>query len=682
MSQFPGPKHRPVGWLSPKRVVGGLAVVAALGVAAVGQLAGAGVDDVDLVGLTAGIAVPFTVLGALVLYNVPGHWVARTMLGAGLTAAVNLLALSWTELTPAAWLAQWTWWPSLGLVFMSLLLFPTGRLPSGRWRVVAVVIGLGTLTAALLMAAVAVDQPRFLTDYGSPRAAWADRVVVAARVVVLVTIAGFLAAVLSLAARWRRAPLTVRRQLACMVPAAILVLLGIALDAYGLPGGWALISTSVPLGMSVAILRYRLYDVDLIVNRTIVWLLLTALVVLIVATIVTILSDVLFSLAEDQAAFVATGLVAATFEPLHRKVQLSVDHLIYGDRDDPYRVIARLGEVLRRTVDPGTVMPLVTETIASSLHVPYVAIDLRERGGLVTAAQHGRPVNVTESFEMVAHGEPVGEMIVGRRSEGGRFSRKECELLQDVAVQAGLAAEATQLNRDLQISRERLVAGREEERRRLRRDLHDGLGPAFAGMTMQARAALREAPRGGRVDHILTDLITDLESCSAEVRQLVDELRPPALDRGLEAAILAECARFDRDPLTIECHVDGDLSGLSAAVEVAAFRIVAEALTNVWRHSGARTCTVTVRRDRRLYIEVTDDGSGLPADVRPGVGLGSMRERAAELGGTCTIGLAPGGGTTVRLELPLGTARGSEVASQPVPVVASSDPHTYGRGMQ
>ena len=174
---------------------------------------------------------------------------------------------------------------------------------------------------------------------------------------------------------------------------------------------------------------------------------------------------------------------------------------------------------------------------------------------------------------------------------------------------------------------------------------------------MQLRAALRLLPGDGRAAVILDALTADLTSCTAEVRQLVDELRPPALDRGLEAAVRAECRRFDADALLVRCEVKGSLDELPAAVEVAAFRIVAEALTNVARHSRATTCHVVIHRNGALRVEVVDDGIGIALSACAGVGLHSMRERAAELGGDCAIGPAPGGGTSVRLELPLGPAR-------------------------
>jgi two-component system NarL family sensor kinase len=627
--------------------------VALVGFVVTGQILGTGERTVEKVGLAAGIAVPFTVLGGLVLASKPRHVVGRLMVAAGLVAVVYLVALSWATLLPLAWLGRWLWWPSLGLVLLGLLFFPDGRLPSRRWRPVAAVVVAGTVAGTVLLAVAAVDHLRTGTTVGGQPAPWAGRVITVFVIVAAATLAGSLGILAALGIRWRGADSDTRRQLMCLLPAGLLFLLGLVFDIYGFGGGWAVAAGAVPVGMAVAILRYRLYDVDLIVNRTIVWLLMTTLVVLAVAGFVWILTDVVAALTQGRAALLATGLMVVAFHPLHARVQHGVDHLLYGDRDDPYLVLERLGEVLPGTVDPTRVMPLVTGTIARSLHVPYVAVELDERDGPALAAEHGRPVARTESFDMVSHGMRIGRLLVGRRSSGSAFTRHECRLLRDVALQAAVAAEATRMNRELQASRERLVATREEERRRLRRDLHDGLGPTLAGMSMQLRAAQRALPRDGRVADILAALAGDLQSCTAEVRRLVDALRPPALDRGLESALRAECDRFAAGPLSVRCEIDGELEGLPAAVDVVALRVVAEALTNVARHSHAGSCRVAVHRDGVLRVEIVDDGVGIAGFDESGVGLISMRERAAELGGTCTVGAAPDGGTAVSLALPL-----------------------------
>ena len=639
----------------PNQLAAAAAVIIVF-VVVVGQLTGMGVGQ-GFLGLSAGIAVPFTILGVLVLMSTPRHPVGLLMTAAGLTATASLVGFSWTRFAPLAWLGQWTWYVSLGLITLAILLFPDGRLPSPRWRLVAAVIVIGTTTGMVGLAGALLIEPTLLIELSPqvhPDAQLLARIGFLGGLLVFV---GCLAALISLCARWRRADPDTRRQLMCLLPAGVVFLLGLILEWYGVNGAWALTAGAVPLGMAVAILRYRLYDVDLVVNRTIVWFLMTALVVVGFVAIVKILSDAVLPISRDSATLLATGVVAVTFEPLHRRVQRGVNRLLYGDRDDPYLIVARLGEVLGRTVDPTAVMPLVTGTIAQSLQVPYVAVELQERDGPVLFAEHGRPVPMTESFDMVSHGERIGRLLVGRRSTGDHFSRHECRLLRNIALQAAVAAEATRLNRDLQMSRERLVMAREEERRRLRRDLHDGLGPSLAGMSMQVRAARRLLPQDSRAAEILTALATDLSSCTTEVRQLVDELRPPVLDRGLEAALRGECRRFAAGGLSVTCEVEGSLEGLPAAVEVAAFRIVAEALTNVVRHSRAKHCHVTIRRAGVLRVEIADDGIGITPSARAGVGLNSMRERAAELGGECTIGPAPGGGTAVRLELVLEQAR-------------------------
>jgi signal transduction histidine kinase len=228
----------------------------------------------------------------------------------------------------------------------------------------------------------------------------------------------------------------------------------------------------------------------------------------------------------------------------------------------------------------------------------------------------------------------------------------------------------------LQASRERLVTAREEERRRLRRDLHDGLGPALAIQSLKVGAARsllgRQLPGlDGTAAHdvlgadaMLAELEQEIAATLADVRRLVYDLRPPTLDElGLVAAIREAAARYMRaapasgpqpDGLTIHVEAPEVLPPLPAAVEVAAFRITQEALTNVVHHARAHTCRISLRLEDDLWLEVEDDGQGLPLEPgRTGLGLASMRERAAELGGACQIEAGPGGGTRVTAHLPL-----------------------------
>ncbi len=246
-------------------------------------------------------------------------------------------------------------------------------------------------------------------------------------------------------------------------------------------------------------------------------------------------------------------------------------------------------------------------------------------------------------------------MLVAPRAPGESFTPSERRLLEEIAVQAGVAAHAVRLTADLQRSRERLITAREEERRRLRRDLHDGLGPQLASLTLTLAAA-RELLRhdANAADRLLQELATHAQAAIADIRRVVYDLRPQALDDlGLVLALREQATHCSQAGLQITIVSPDQLPPLPAAVEVATYRIVQEALTNVVRHAQARTCTVCLALGDALEVEISDDGVGLPPAGRAGVGLTSMRERTAELGGTYWIDSVPGEGTRIRARLPL-----------------------------
>ena len=358
-------------------------------------------------------------------------------------------------------------------------------------------------------------------------------------------------------------------------------------------------------------------------------------------------------------SLVATGVAAVLFQPLRQRLQRGVNRLLYGERDDPYAVLARLGRRLEATLTPDAVLPTIVQTVREALRLPYVALRLAAEPAddPPAAAAAGAPARATLRLPLVYQHEPVGELLLAPRGPGAPFSPTDRRLLDDLSRQAGVAVHAVRLTAALRRSRARLVAAREEERRRLRRDLHDGLGPALAGMTLQTDAARDlSATDPARADALLADLTEQLQAATADVRRLVDALRPPALDElGLVGALRAQAARHELGRTRITVVAPGALPPLPAAVEVAAYRIAQEALTNVLRHAAAPRAVVALRYDAPaacLTVEVTDDGRGLPPDLRPGVGLASMRERAEELGGRCAVGALPAGGTRVRAELP------------------------------
>jgi signal transduction histidine kinase len=422
----------------------------------------------------------------------------------------------------------------------------------------------------------------------------------------------------------------------------------------------------IPLSIGIAILRYRLFDIDIVINRTLVYGALTISVVGIYVLVVGYLSA-LFRAAGGQGQFaisvLATGLVALLFQPLRTRLQRGINRLMYGERDDPYAVLSRLGQRLEATLAPEAVLPTIVETVKESLKLPYTAITLKQDDEFVVAAASGTPTNEVLRLPLVYQGEMVGQLLLGPRTPGESFSSADRRLLDDLAREAGVAVHAVRLTSnlqrmtaDLQRSRESLVTTREEERRRLRRDLHDGLGPTLASLVQTldtARTLITRDPDAAGI--LLSDIKGQLKTTITDIRRLVYALRPPALDElGLVMAISEHIARFNQpDGLQVSIDAPRHLPSLPAAVEVAAYHIALEALTNVARHANAQTCRIGLSLDNGLIIEIIDDGDGLPADRHAGVGLTSMRERAAELGGEFRIEPATRHGTRVWARLPL-----------------------------
>ncbi|WP_157506262.1 sensor histidine kinase [Ktedonobacter racemifer] len=282
----------------------------------------------------------------------------------------------------------------------------------------------------------------------------------------------------------------------------------------------------------------------------------------------------------------------------------------------------------------------------------------------MTTASYGELREKPLSLSLTYQSEQIGELTLAPRGSAEPFSTADRQLLNDLARQAGIAAHAIRLTTDLQLltgdlqqSRTQLVMAREEERRRLRRDLHYGLGPALATITLQAEAA-RDAlsTEPDQAVFLLESLVNQAQTAISDIRRLVYDLRPPALDDlGLIAAVRAQIMHYEYTGLRVTIDAPSRLPELSAAVEVAAYRIIQEALTNVMRHAGARSCLIQLDCDDALNLAIRDDGRGLPAEPSLGVGIRSMRERAAELGGSCSVENVPSGGTCVDVVLPLGT---------------------------
>lgn len=426
--------------------------------------------------------------------------------------------------------------------------------------------------------------------------------------------------------------------------------------------GWWLSLNILPVTLAVSVLRYRLWDIDIFINRTLVYGLLTACVIAIYALMVGAMGLLFQTQVDWLVALVATIVVAILFQPLRERLQRAVNRLIYGERDEPFEVLARLGQRLEISLSAEAALTTLVETVAQTLKLPYVALAALPETELENAVAYGRPTPHTIAFPLLHQNETVGQLLVAPRTPDEPFNEAETRLLRTIARQAGTALHNVRLTADLQRSRRDLVTAREEERRRLRRDLHDGLGPTLAAHLLKigsARELLAHDPQ--TTAQLLTQLEDGLEGTLEEIRRLVYDLRPPVLDQlGLVGAVQACAAEHERPSANGEKRpavtviAPDPLPTLPAAVEVAAYRIAQEALHNVFRHAQASQCAVTLRpQNGALWLEVRDNGRGLPPNGRSGVGLQSMKERAAELNGRCVVESLSAGGTRVAAELPL-----------------------------
>jgi signal transduction histidine kinase len=483
---------------------------------------------------------------------------------------------------------------------------------------------------------------------------------------ILPTIITFAAGPVILAVRWRRAGAQERQLLRAFawvlgfivaVDVVIWVIPELLRAPVLIPWSMqALIGLPFPMLIAVAILRYGAFDFDVVIRRSVVYGGLTVAVVAVYVVVATGLGAVLGAAGAFATSLLATGITALAALPIRDGLQRAANRLIYGDRDEPVRAIRRLGDRLEASVDPESMPRIVVDAVADALKLPYVGLELGTGAAMRLAAERGnRPERVVDR-PLTFRGDPIGRLIVAARAPGEPLAPSDLRLLDDLARQIGVAAHAALLTEDLRASRERLVTAREEERRRLRRDLHDGLGPALAAIGMRAGAAeslVRDDPE--RAARLLAELQAEVSAAVVDVRRLVDALRPPAIDEvGLVGALRLAADRLESPGSPrLEVEADGGLPDLPAAVEVAAYRIGTEAMTNAVRHAAAATCSLRLVGGDDLTVVVEDDGRGIPTEHRTGVGLVSMRERAAELGGECRVEPRPGGGTRVVARLPL-----------------------------
>lgn len=416
-------------------------------------------------------------------------------------------------------------------------------------------------------------------------------------------------------------------------------------------------------GFAVAVLWHGLFDVDAVIGRVLVYGGLTLAVVGVYAVLVGGVGRLLAAGSSVQLSLVATALVAFLFDPLRSRLQRASNRLLYGLRDEPFEALLRLGERLGSAPQLAMALGEATRAVAEALRLPFAAVRL----GSVTATSYGEPRLPRESFPLRHAGQVLGELVVSPRHAERRLSRADRRLLDTLAGQVGTVAHALLLESDLERERLRSLDAREADRRRLGSDLHDDVGHRLTWLLRRAEeaAALVEAdPAAARA--VLASIGEEARATIARVRTLAHRLHPPELAvLGLAGAVRERLDAIGGEG-TPRFVLDADeLGELPAAVELAAYNIVQEALSNVLAHAAARNCAVrlavvdatagagvSVLTGRCLLVEVRDDGVGLRGADRRGLGLRSMQGRAREVGGSLTIETPSEGGTVVRALLP------------------------------
>ncbi|MBO9597155.1 MAG: sensor histidine kinase [Cohnella sp.] len=441
--------------------------------------------------------------------------------------------------------------------------------------------------------------------------------------------------------------------------------------------------SAMPITLTLAVLRRRLWDINPLVNRTLVYGALTVGVALLYTAVVLYLSNLFENWNHFVISLIATGLVAATFGPMKEWLQRQVNRLMKGRHDDPYAVLLELGNRLMEPLAPVDMLIAIAKQVREALRLPYagIAIDIEGKETLIAEAGERREGHELHAYPIIYRGRTLGNLYAAGRSTGETFTAEDNLFLEVMLRHAGplvnnadMLQGMRKLTEDLQESREKLVLAREEERRRIRNNLHDDLAPKLAGLALKAATARKYVDKDPT--HAITMLDTlsqTIRSSIQDIRALVNNLRPPALDElGLIGAVrarmddLAQPAQLasgetGATPLLFQLESPPSLPSLRAAVEVAAYRIATESIVNTVKHANATVCRVRleVTDSRKLLVEITDNGIGVAHQPAwsgasgGGIGLLSMRERSAEIGGEFGIERLDTGGTRVWALLPL-----------------------------
>ncbi len=595
---------------------------------------------------------PRNVIGPLFVVGGLGH----VLTAAATMAALCGMARGWSQvvLEALATVVTGAWQLGLPWLFvLAMLLFPTGDLPSPRWRPLAWLI---SLSGAYQLISGVLSDGSPIQSAQAPSSLLSIGLELPAPIVAVTGVTSAATSLLvtgSLVVRYACGDERLRRQLLWLILALIAVtLLNVQrlVTADG-PIVFLLSFVLVPIAIGIAVVRHQLFDIRLVLSRTLVYGLVLSVIVALYAGIVAGSSLLVPPDAERGVAVTAAIVVAVSFTPLRLLVQRLVAQAFYGTRSDPVGTAWQIGELLRQDDDLAGLL----DGTRNALRLPWIVLRDGSRGEVVAAAGQ-----VDDSASTVIalryRDQTLGDLAVGHRRGEPRLHDRDRRTLELIAVPLAVALHASALSDQVRRARAATVEAAAAERVKLQRELHDGLGPTLTSLTFTADAAANLVRRDSdEVERLLGEVRADLRSALDTLRNVVSGLRPIELDDlGLVRALRQRIAGLSseaRGGIAVDLVAPESISGLSPALELAAYRIVTEALSNAFRHSTGQLCVVTITGGAVLSIEVRDNGTN-PADWRPGVGIHSMTDRAEELGGATSAG-PTATGWTVRSQIPV-----------------------------